>query len=108
MAGEWGERIFGWMDFWIHKLDFCDVRAMNVEIGRMNIEHRTLNSELRMRGPWNLGLFFVEVSYAAGINHCGYKIIPGHEMGSFGNFSYPTASRSMFEFFLVMGAPPLV
>jgi len=35
-----------------------------------------------------MGSFVATVSYAMGINRCGYKIIHGREMGSFGNFLF--------------------
>jgi hypothetical protein len=36
---------------------------------------------------YEMGSFFLMVSYARGINPYGYRIIEDHKMGSFGNFS---------------------
>src|SRR5882724_48029 len=37
---------------------------------------------------YEMGSFFLVVSYTTGINHCGYRIIGDHKMGSFGNFYF--------------------
>jgi hypothetical protein len=34
-----------------------------------------------------MGSFFRSVSYAAGINYCGYRTIQDFKMGSFGDFA---------------------
>ena len=43
--------------------------------------------ECRMK-KGKMGSFFGAVSYARGINRCGYRRIRDHKMGSFGNFLF--------------------
>ena len=51
----------------------------------LNMESRRVGRCLAYR---KMGSFFVTVSCAMRINHCGYNAIERHKMGSFGNILF--------------------
>ena len=77
MRQEYGtNRLAGWVDEW---MDGFMNRAV-IRVRRIWRQARCLSYEM--------GSFFVTVSYAMGVNRCGYRTIHDHKMGSFGNFCF--------------------